>query len=340
MENREQNQSENIFAQALRAREQGETAAPKEEEPAAAPEALEEAPDADLEFIDTEERGEPDVPAAEPDAVGKAVLLAGRGLGKVWRPVRRVLRTFLAPVIKPFQKGADRITRKEWALFAGLIATVAVIVAAPVLIVRIQSTHKVNETVYAPMLGQIFTWDGGTFRCEEDDWTWFQPSGGEQIDATGIPFYYQSSGDLFWSNTGLWYSAEDESSGKLERFSEVQRSGSTSSVIRTARGGSYEKGGFLYDNKDSYVFLETVTLEYNGQTVTLPPLSYVEVQGGSWIDVYSYGDEPVSEALTTDAEATFRSGVRVDMAGDQMFYQNGMLRLLYRSLEAVQLIKN
>lgn len=227
----------NVFLEALQAgtadTETGETRAAAEETPEeasgnAVPEETEE---------ETGELEEAVVPAGDPDMSGRLALRILKILKIVCRPLGKLANTFLAPVLKPFRKSADRITRRDWALFLALIAVIGVSVAAPMWIVRAQNTCRVEESLYVSTMGQLFTWEeGGVFYCE-DTVTTFTPADGEALTLSGTPFYYSDGSGLLWPNLGVWYSVEkDKSWGRVSRFSQVSAE-QGSCVITTAKGG-------------------------------------------------------------------------------------------------------
>lgn len=338
MQNKEQDVKRNAFLEAL-GKESKQLEIPLEEDPdlkTGEPEELKELEEEEPET----DPGDAVVPARQPDTVGRAALLVWSILKKIFRPIKKIADMFLAPVFKPFKKGADKVTGKDWALFLSLLVTIAAIVAAPMLVVKIQSTYKEAESIYAPRLGQIFTWEkGGTFTCDGEEAVWFVPKDGEKLNMTGVPFYYTDQDALLWTNTGIWYSVEkDMGWGKVPRFSNVSAQ-SGSGVIRTSGGKEYMKGGFLYDNRNTYVFLEGVTLQFNGKELFLPPLSSVEAVNGSTIDIYSYGGDTTAELLSTDAAASFSNGARLDLTGDVLYYYNGTFRLIYCTLEGVPMLQ-
>lgn len=53
------------------------------------------------------------------------------------------------------------------------------------------------------------------------------------------------------------------------------------------------QNGFLYDGHNTYIFLEDMNVTYNGQTIKVPALSYVQVELNNWIQLFNYGTKEV-----------------------------------------------
>lgn len=276
------------------------------------------------------------VPAGEPDLLGRGAL-RGKGLLAFFvRPLWKGLSLFFAPLWKPFQKGADKITRRDWLLFMALIMSVIVLVAAPIIFIRIGNTHQEKDRLYSFFLGEKTYWDDAKFQIDDQNQVRLSDSKGEELNVNGWLFYYEDQDMMFWPFYGMWYSVEDVTCARIERFSKIKYEHETGCSVLMADGSEKQLTGFLYDNQDTYVFLESVTISYNGQTRGLAPLSYVRVYGNKSMELYNYGQEK-GEIITLESnpEALFNSGVRVDLKGDVMYYANGIPRLLFVSLEYI-----
>lgn len=288
------------------------------------------------ETYSAEEKQEMAVPAEEPDLMGRWVLRGKKFLLFFLRPLWRALSLCLAPLWKPFQKGADKITRREWVLFLGMAASIVLLVAAPVLLMKMQNTHKAKDRLYSLFAGERYYWENPKFEINKEELVQCSDNSGNQLNVNGQPFYYEDRDIMFWPFYGIWYPLENTRCYRIEKFSEIKYEYGTGCTTQLPDGSERVLSGFLYDNQDTYVFLENVTLSYNGESRELTPLSYVRAHGNGSMDLYLYGQEEGEIiALETEPEIRFGNGAKIDLNGDMMFYPNGVWRMLYLVVEYI-----
>ena len=279
--------------------------------------------------------GEAAVPGEPQDLSVRAVKGAGRLLKKIGDPVGKLLLFLLAPIVKPFRKSADTITRRDWAVFVLLLAAVASAVLFANLSMKIRNTYKEKEALYSVYMGLKEPYGApSVFTVDEDGDTILENSQ-TTVDVTGDVLYYEGQDRLLWPVTGVWYDMESTICGRVDRFATVE-AGQGSCTLKPRKGKESSLKGVLYDNSDTYVFLEAMSLQYNEKQMTLLALSMVKVGASGALEAYPYGsDEGVFEELTTDAYAVFGNGARINLGMDTMYYFNGSLRLMYISLDAI-----
>lgn len=281
-----------------------------------------------------EEEAPPAVPGETPDISVKAARKAADGLRALGKPIGRLCMAAFAPVIKPFRKGADTITRRDWIVFFALLGAVAAVILFSSVSLRVQNTYREKQALYTVELGfKIPSESPGTFRVDEEGNTFLETGEETEKDVTGEVFYYEGEDKLFWPMTGIWYDSGSSMSGKIEHFATVEASDGGCRV-ELKNGKSLLLKGVLYDNKDTYVFLEKVVLAYNGKRISLPALSSVKWSSGGTLEIYPYGEEGLLEYLETDAFAEFENGAKVNLVMDTLYYFNGSMRLMFVSLDA------
>lgn len=324
------------FAAALKKHEQ-ENNPDAAEAPAEDREKIEEAEEEPqiegLEFISLEEDEGPSmaVPPQDPDTAGQAVLKTGRILHRIGRPVLYVGNLLFAPVIKPFKKGADQITKRDWALFFLMLAAVAAMIGTVNLSVWFRNRHRVEDRIYTVSMGYRQEFDGGKLEADKEGNTTFS-SGDYSVLADGQPYYYENEDRMLLSTPYIWYPVEETYARAVERYSTLTLS-SGAVTAKLPNGTETKITGFLYDNRDTYVFLEPVYVTCDEETVRIPALSFVRTYNGS-VDIYPYGAEE-GYFLTYEEEliASFDNGAGVQLAADTMYYSNGISRLIQDSVE-------
>lgn len=287
--------------------------------------------------VQAEENSAPVIPEEEPDLVGRWVLRVKKLFVFLLKPLWKGLALFLAPLWKPFRKGADKVSRKDWILFFGMILAVALAAGTPVLWMKIKSTHREKERLYSLYLGERKYWEDVKFEIDENNRIRFSDGEGTETDATGWPFYYEDQDMMFWPFYGMWYSLEDFRCGRVECFSKIKYEYGKGCSIFLPDGREETLPGFLYDNLDTYVLMENATLSYNGQKRELPPLSYIRVYGNNGMDLFCYGQEEGEVIfLDSDPELRFGNGTKIDLKGDIMKYPNGITRMLFVAMEYIE----
>lgn len=274
----------------------------------------------------------------EPDITVSLATRVLEVLQKVAKIGEKALLFVFAPVIKPFRKGADTITRRDWVVFFLLLGGVGAFIAASRVAVRVQDSCRKPEDAYVMLMGEKETSDGKGKLMVQDDGTVLMKAGSQEMDVTSLPVYSASESRVLLPWTGMWYDTDSETFGKTARYAEAELKDGVCTVTQR-HGAQVTVGGFLYDNADTYLTLEPVSLEYNGTRMDLPALSYVKVQEQGAIDIYPYGGEGIYDGLTTDAVMKFAGGGSVNLGMDIMYYTNGSFRLLYTGLDAISLLK-
>jgi len=294
-----------------------------------------------LEFISLEDDvpAEHDiaVPPQKPDTAGKAVLKMGGFFHAVGRPILYVVNLLFAPVIKPFKKGADQVTRKDWCLFFMMLAAVGILIGAVNLSVWMKNRHHIKDAMYTISMGYKESWEGGKFAADKDGTTTFTSEDYSAV-VNGQPYYYEEGNKMFLTTPYIWYPVEENLARAVERYSTLTLS--AGAVRAELPGGTQEEiKGYLYDNRDTYIFLEPVYVTYDEETVRIPALSFVKTYSGGSADIYPYGsDQGYYVTYEKELTAAFENGAGIHMDADTMYYSNGISRLIQDSVEQLKML--
>lgn len=295
----------------------------------------------DLEFIPLEDEEASElsmaVPPRRPDTAGNAVLKTGRILHMAGRPVLHAANLLFAPVIKPFKRGAEQVTKKDWCLFFMMLAAIGILIGAVNVSVWMKKRHHMKNAVYTVSMGYKERWEEGKFSADKEGNTTFT-SGDYSIMADGQPYYYEGEDRMFLTTPYIWYPVDENYARAVERYSSLTLSGG---VVKAElpNGTQEEISGYLYDNRDTYIFLEPVYVTYDEETLRIPAFSFVKTYYGGAADIYPYGEEEgyyvtYGEELT----AEFGNGAGVRMDADTMYYANGISRLIQDSVEQLKML--
>lgn len=295
-----------------------------------------------LEFIDTEEdadsgediQSEPAVPAQTPDLSVSLLHRAAGILRRIGRPVQKLLLFAFAPILKPFRKGADTITRRDWAVFFVLILAVVSVLGFTRASIHLRNHFRTAESLYTVSMGMKNAYPGGLSFSVADDGSTLRKQEGYEETVLGEPYYFEGQDKVLWPVRGVWYDTGTTYWGRIERFGSIELA-EGGCMLHQKGGDSLLLKGIVYDNDDCYLFLEGAMLEYNDQKINLPALSSVKVQMNGAVEVYPYGGEGIYESLETDICAVFGNGMRLDIGNDILYYPNGSYRLTLMDLDYV-----
>ena len=156
----------------------------------------------------------------------------------------------------------------------------------------------------------------------------------------GTVVYYKLENKVLLPQTDCLQFAAEDKIYRLEYFSTVElvegggyriKDGSTSVVV---------PGGIIYDGKDTYLFLEPVTLTIDGEERKLPALSMIHAVFANRMDLYPYGSDPEAIPLyvDSDAEVSFSEGRTLMPLTDRVLMENQSWQLMSTSYKILQRI--
>lgn len=95
-------------------------------------------------------------------------------------------------------------------------------------------------------------------------------------------------------------------------------------------------GGFLYDGRDTYIFLEKTTLQIGPKTVELDPLSYATVDYQQNVEYHNSADgaHEFIALSNTDVTAYVQSGYTIDLGKDTIEMGQGEA-ILYSAVDTI-----
>lgn len=220
---------------------------------------------------------------------------------------------------------------------AAAAAGVLVIISA-VAALRGRDTLLIREPVYTSINGIRMDLEEGVKLSHKDDTTTLNISGTKQ-NMENFPLITADETSIILQKSYSWNRTADEGIYRLDYFTTVSRDGE-GILIKRREKESRDISGFLYDNGDTYVFLEPVTLSYNDQTRKLEPMTVVQVSYLGSIQIFGPGTEAVFETVSTEAvTAEFAGGKRVNLATDRYYMINGSWRLLFLPLDVLPEMK-
>ena len=198
------------------------------------------------------------------------------------------------------QAKRKKMGKMEWILV--ILPTVAIILAVLIMFVLMDNvtSYKFEVPGYQYYFESKYKIDKDTTLKSNKDGDIVLLSDGEEFDVSNIPIYQEELNGIVLQESMVYTNPREIIFKRVPYFSFV--SGDQGYAI--AKYGKKEAildNGFLFDGKDLFIFLEDVTLKFNGYKMELPKFSYVEAVYQGYITAFNYETKEVFyEAPRTD----------------------------------------
>lgn len=231
-------------------------------------------------------------------------------------------------------RGAKRKNRKPWLISLAAAAAAVLVIVSAVAALRGRDTLTIKEPAYLCINGIRTELEAGATLYHKGDSTTIR-LGKKKYDLETAPVITADESSIFMQRSCSLNRVDDDCVYRLDYFTRISRD-AEGILIKRRNKETRDISGFLYDNSDTYVFLEPVTLSYNDKTVELTPMTIVQVAYMEQIQIFGPGVETVFETVTSEAvTAEFSNKKRVNLATDRCYAVNGAWRLLFMPLEAL-----
>ena len=179
--------------------------------------------------------------------------------------------------------------------------------------------------------------EGGVLRRTAQDKTVLD-SAGILSEISSLPIYYGEKSALTLPQDMVFYAPRGNVEKRLPYFTEI--SINEHGAVRAERDGKDRQlaPGFAYDGQNLYLFLEPVTLRFNGYRIELPAMSYVDAMTYGDIVVFNYETkqfltEPAQGAVTVE---TKDGDYTLSLLGDSMTNYDKQRILLFTRPELLE----
>jgi hypothetical protein len=218
-----------------------------------------------------------------------------------------------------------------------IIATAAVLAAVTAILLstflRVMQTYDFKGESLHYDVGTRFAHSAAT-KINRADGRVTLEDGSDIFPLDSIPVFFKGEHKLIIPENMSIIVPEESRSGKLEFFTTVEERADGGYLMTPISGGRRAEtdGGFLFDGRDLYIFLEEVEISWGDsadEKITLAPMSYMVVLYNLRIEIYP---RDASEGILLDTGmarvmAYFR-GYSVDLSKD-ILYRKGQEMLLF-----------
>ena len=222
--------------------------------------------------------------------------------------------------------------RRKVSITILLVGAGIVIVGAAIFLLITLNTKKIEDGIYFFDTGVRYDKQNAVIKNDNENGVYLDNGGSQQtqekLTLSSAPLYYADEPKIFIPVDCTINIPSQRKAAKIAKFTEFEdRQGA---VFATAGNDEYGiDEGFLYDGKSTYVFLDDMTVSWNGSAVHLPPLSYAIVVYNQRVEFYPYSGEPVVEQTgQTSVTASADKGYTIDLGSCILTNADGFESLL------------
>ena len=191
------------------------------------------------------------------------------------------------------------------------------------------STYTFKGTARQYYAGNAAAIESGTKLKRSQKGETLLVKGGHSIQ-TDLPIYPTDRRRVVLPTDMVFVAPRSDKFYRMSYFTEVECQPGGTVIARRGNDRATVEQGFLFDGKDTYLFLEPMTVSVNGRTLQLPALSYVEAVYGGYVMVFNYETKECFVELS-DGSGTAQppSGdYEISLLGDSMTMHDGSRSLL------------
>lgn len=213
-------------------------------------------------------------------------------------------------------------------LFLIVFLAAAAVVAAVLTALKKQESTGVADGAYYYAVDEKTAIPSGTSLKREEDTTLVK-NGRQEYSLTGRMIFEDGGSTMLFQDDMLWYDRASDSMKRISYFSRMKQEGG---AFVTERGHSSKEvaDGFLYDNGDLYVLLESAALTYGDVSVNLEPMTVISCTWNGDVQLITpdgacaYIEQPGQELAVV-----FSDNCVLNPLVDTYYQANGTWRLLF-----------
>lgn len=236
-----------------------------------------------------------------------------------------------------------RLKGKQRMITGAVVAALLAAMAATAVYIANKDTMTLKEPVTVSIMGEKEAYQGTTkLKYRDSDEEVLLQSGSRTLLLSGAPVYCMESGDVVLSRKMIYSNYDTGLIRRVNHFARVSVSDGVSSIRTGGKKEHQLNGGYLFDGRNTYLFLEPVTVSWGTETLKLSPLSCISVFNQKGF--YYYSQEDKAAAYISSGEAIVRAAAEgntysLNMSSDIADLDSGKSFLLSPSPDAFELLK-
>lgn len=231
-------------------------------------------------------------------------------------------------------KALERRRKRRLRNILMIVIPADIVVLAALLIVQfaqMAGNYTIEGTAYRYYAGQQIQLSDGTKLSRNAEGQTIMKGGQLEGEMTSLPVYYEDRQTVVLPYPMVYYESGNVVGVRADCFTELDYldNGAVTAVLGNRQESLVR--GFMYDGEDTYLFLEPVTLSFNGYRIELGAMSYIIADYQNDIMVYNRADgtmtmEPSTGAVTAQAVS---GDYTVSLLEDSLTLQDGTKVLLF-----------
>lgn len=225
-----------------------------------------------------------------------------------------------------------RLSKKSIKISIAVIAAAAVILISAAAALRERDTVRIEESVYTYINGMKISWPEGAVLTKRDGRVYMKGKTGRQA-VEEYPLLWEEAPEILLQKSCSWNSTVNDDIYRADYYTKITKAEDGIHVSRR-KNEVLNPGGFLYDNSNTYVFLEKVDLKWGEKEVRIEPGTVVQVSYGQYIQIYRQGMEVIYDTEgTEEVIALTDTGRTINLSTDTYYMETGAWRLLFTPLD-------
>lgn len=195
--------------------------------------------------------------------------------------------------------------------------------------INTSSSYTLSSDAYQIISGEKKVYKAGTsFVYKEEGVSYKGAKKNEYISSSPI---YINEKTILLPGDSIYVDARQVIFSKLEGLNEVVNEN------QMKYKSSYINGGFIYDGKKTYTFLEPITLTINGVERQLSALSSVSVSSNQMYCLYDASSKTISiDKIYTKSLLAINSEYQIDLLNDILFDKDHKKILLVNRVDQLE----
>ena len=245
---------------------------------------------------------------------------------------------------KPGKKhDGPRSAGRQKMITLGVVTAVLIALAATAVYIANKDSITLREPVLVSMMGDKQEYHGTTrLVYQEEDGEVRLENGDRTLLLSGVPVYGKESGSAVLTRKMTYSNYETGLIRRVNHFARVSCADGVASIQTGGKKAHQLNGGYLFDGKNTYLFLEPMTVTWGKESLELAPLSFISVFNGQGFYYFSKEDQKasyVSDGENVVMAAAEKGGWTLNMSNDITELDNGKSFLLSPSPDAFELLE-
>ena len=223
---------------------------------------------------------------------------------------------------------------KHWKQMIAIIGGFVILLVAIACLFLFDDAYQMKEDGFQVIAGEKKNYEKGTaFVYKKNGVSCRGASDNEYLASTPI-YFDENKKKILLVEEGIYIQGSQAIMRRTESFSEVSiKQGLTYNDVKL-------DGGFLFDGRNSYTFLEEMTLKINGKDIKVSPLSSIVVNSRDVFCLYDVSKKQIMmDHIYTESLTASHKDYHIDLINDILYTQNNEKVLLYSKPELLEELK-